>query len=73
MYYHEVVLPMMYATFKALNPVLGPAAIGAESPNFTFLPTGKRADGRAWATFSVGIGDDQGGPASGSDGKEATP
>lgn len=53
MYYHEVVLPMMYAIWKALNPVMGPAAIGAEAPNFTFLPTGKSADGRAWATFSV--------------------
>lgn len=53
MYYHEIILPMMYATWKALNPVLGPAAIGAEAPNFTFLPTGKSADGRAWATFSV--------------------
>lgn len=72
MYYHEVVLPMMYATFKALNPVLGPAAIGAESPNFTFLPTGKRADGRAWATFSVGIGSDEGDGGNGGRGKEAS-
>lgn len=53
MYYHEIILPMLYATWKALNPVLDAAAIGAESPNFTFLPTGKAADGRAWATFSV--------------------
>jgi N-methylhydantoinase B len=71
MYYHEVVLPMMYATFKALNPVLGPAAIGAESPNFTFLPTGKRADGRAWATFSVGIGSNEGDGGNDGLGKEA--
>lgn len=58
MYYHEVILPMMYATWRALNPVLGDGAIGAEAPNFTFLPTGKAADGRAWATFSVPDEDD---------------
>lgn len=58
MYYHEVVIPMMYAIYNALNPVLGEAAVGAEAPNFTFLPTGKSPDGRAWATFSVAAGDD---------------
>jgi N-methylhydantoinase B len=60
MYYHEVVLPMMYAIYKALNPVLGPAAVGAEAPTFSFLPTGMKSDGRAWATYSPGGGVEEG-------------
>jgi N-methylhydantoinase B len=58
MYYQEIVQPMIYAVWKALNPVLGPAGIGGEAPVFTFMPTGRGADGRAWSTFSLPISED---------------
>jgi hypothetical protein len=66
-FYWEVVIILMYATFKALNPVLGPDAVGADSPLVLMMPSGVKADGRAWVGMGVGGGVDDQGESNGSD------
>jgi N-methylhydantoinase B len=58
--YQEVVIPMLYAIYNALNPVLGPGAVGAEAPLFTFAPVGTTSSGRAWSSFTAGGGVEEG-------------
>lgn len=51
-YYHEVVMTIVNAIYRALNPVLGPDAVGSSALTVGHFPEGQYPDGTEWNALS---------------------